>query len=57
MNCVHRTGRQTVAQSVTVIVSNEAGLVVNHDDGAFMAGFGAGTASVAAFFVNVDNAS
>ena len=52
---VHRTGWQTVAQSVAVVVADQLCFAVHHGDGSLVAGFGTQTTAVAFFLVNRNN--
>lgn len=46
---------QAVAQAVAVVVAHEAGLAVDHGDGPFVTGRGAGAAAIAFFRINLYN--
>jgi hypothetical protein len=51
----HRTGGQTVSQTVTVIFPQKFGLAVHHADGTFVAGFGTQAAADTDIFIDLDN--
>ena len=56
-NGVLRTGRQTIAQAVAVVLVEQLGFAVYHTDGPFVTGAGAEAAAAAFFFVDGDNSS
>ena len=56
-NGVLRTGRQTIAQAVAVVLVEQLGLAVYHTDGSFVTGAGAEAAAAAFFFVDGDDSS
>ena len=51
----YRAGRQTIAQTVAVILPQQPGLAVHHADGAFVTGFGTQTAADTFIFINFNN--
>ena len=52
---VHRTGRKTIPESVTEIVTHELCLTVNDSDSPLMTSLCSKTAAVAFFFVYLNN--
>ena len=57
MNGIHRTGRQAVAQTITVIIPEKLRFSVHHADGSLVTGSGTGTTAITFLFINLNNSS
>ena len=51
------TGGQAVAQTIAVVIAQQAGLALHHADGALVAGSGADAAAGAFFLIYLDNST
>ena len=51
------TGGQAVAQTIAVVIAQQAGLALHHADGAFVTGGGADAAAGAFFLIYLDNST
>src|SRR5699024_10586995 len=54
---VHGTGRQTVPQTIAVIIPQQFCLSIHHADGTLMTGGSTGAAAVTFLFINLNNSS